>query len=150
MAEGHARVGARFKTGGDGLEELNGAPEAWRDMYAGQRVLVTGASGFIGRWVCRMLAAARAEIALVVPAEGGLSELLPAYGIRGTHVVADLSVEGEFERVGGTRTIQVDARVIAATHKDLHRAIDEGSFGADLFYRLNVFPLAIPPLKAER
>jgi transcriptional regulator with GAF, ATPase, and Fis domain len=58
--------------------------------------------------------------------------------------------EGEFERVGGTRTIQVDARVIAATNRDLHRAIDEGSFGADLFYRLNVFPIRLPPLRARK
>ena len=58
--------------------------------------------------------------------------------------------EGEFERVGGTRTIQVDARVIAATNKDLHRAVDEGSFGADLFYRLNVFPIRLPPLRARK
>ena len=58
--------------------------------------------------------------------------------------------EGEFERVGGTRTIHVDARVIAATNKDLHRAVDEGSFGADLFYRLNVFPIRLPPLRARK
>lgn len=58
--------------------------------------------------------------------------------------------EGEFERVGGTRTIQVDARVIAATNKDLNRAVDDGSFGADLFYRLSVFPIRLPPLRARK
>jgi len=58
--------------------------------------------------------------------------------------------EGEFERVGGTRTIQVDARIIAASNKDLHRAVGEGSFGADLFFRLNVFPIHLPPLRARK
>lgn len=57
--------------------------------------------------------------------------------------------EGEFERVGGDRTIEVDARVIAATHRDLETAVREGEFRQDLFYRLNVFPLDLPPLRAR-
>jgi PAS domain S-box-containing protein len=55
--------------------------------------------------------------------------------------------EHEFERVGGTRRIRVDVRVIAATNRDLQAAIRTGSFRSDLFYRLHVFPIAIPPLR---
>jgi formate hydrogenlyase transcriptional activator len=55
--------------------------------------------------------------------------------------------EGEFERVGGNQTIRTDARVIAATNRDLEAAIAEGRFRSDLFFRLNVFPLTVPPLR---
>ncbi len=55
--------------------------------------------------------------------------------------------EQEFERVGGTRTIQVNARIISATHRDLEALIREGQFREDLYYRLNVFPLFLPPLR---
>ena len=55
--------------------------------------------------------------------------------------------EREFRRVGGAETVQVDARVIAATHVDLEQRIDEGAFRADLYYRLNVFPIRVPPLR---
>lgn len=55
--------------------------------------------------------------------------------------------ERQFERVGGTRTIDADVRVIAATHKDLESMIEEGEFREDLYYRLNVFPIEIPPLR---
>jgi two-component system, NtrC family, response regulator AtoC len=58
--------------------------------------------------------------------------------------------EREFERVGGTQPIQVDVRVIAATNRDLSSAIKEGRFRADLFYRLNVIPISLPPLKDRR
>ena len=55
--------------------------------------------------------------------------------------------EGEFERVGGTNTIKVDVRVIAATNRDVADEVREGNFRSDLYYRLNVFPLEILPLR---
>jgi formate hydrogenlyase transcriptional activator len=55
--------------------------------------------------------------------------------------------EREFERVGGSQTVAVDVRVIAATNADLSAAVAEGSFRQDLFYRLNVFPIQIPALR---
>jgi PAS domain S-box-containing protein len=58
--------------------------------------------------------------------------------------------EYEFERVGGTRRIRADVRVIAATNRDLQGAIRAGSFRSDLFYRLHVFPIEIPPLRERR
>ncbi len=58
--------------------------------------------------------------------------------------------EREFERVGGGQPIRVDVRVVAATNRDLEATIAAGSFRSDLFYRLNVFPIAIPPLRERR
>lgn len=55
--------------------------------------------------------------------------------------------EGEIERVGGTETIKIDVRVIASTKKNLKEMVAEGKFREDLFYRLNVFPINIPPLR---
>jgi len=58
--------------------------------------------------------------------------------------------EREFERLGGTRTIKVDVRLVAATNRDLRAALEEGTFREDLYYRLNVVPIDIPPLRDHK
>jgi two-component system nitrogen regulation response regulator NtrX len=58
--------------------------------------------------------------------------------------------QGEFERVGGSETIRVDVRVIAATNKDLRKRVEQGQFREDLFFRLNVIPIVSPPLRDRR
>jgi formate hydrogenlyase transcriptional activator len=56
----------------------------------------------------------------------------------------------EFERLGSNRTVRVDLRLIAATNRDLSQRVADGSFRSDLFYRLNVFPIRMPPLRSRR
>jgi Nif-specific regulatory protein len=58
--------------------------------------------------------------------------------------------EKEFERVGGSETIKTDARIIAATNRDLEALVETGTFRQDLYYRLNVFPILIPPLRERK
>jgi len=58
--------------------------------------------------------------------------------------------EGEFERVGGTKTIKIDVRIIAATNRHLKQEVDRGTFREDLWYRLNVFPITAPPLRQRK
>ena len=58
--------------------------------------------------------------------------------------------EREFQRLGGTRVLRTDARVVAATNRDLQRAMQQGQFREDLFYRLNVFAIRLPPLRDRR
>ncbi len=57
--------------------------------------------------------------------------------------------EKEFERVGGNKTIQVKVRVLATTNRNLLKEVEKGNFREDLYYRLNVFPIAVPPLRVR-
>lgn len=75
-----------------------------------------------------------------------ISEMHPALQAKLLHVLQD----GEFARLGGKRDIAVDVRVLAATNKPLERAVEEGIFREDLFYRLNVVTVHIPPLRERR
>ncbi|HBK56102.1 MAG TPA: sigma-54-dependent Fis family transcriptional regulator, partial [Xanthomonadales bacterium] len=72
-----------------------------------------------------------------------IGDLSPAMQVKLLRVLQ----ERRFERVGGNQTIACDARIIAATHRDLEARIEEGLFREDLFYRLNVFPIEMPPLR---
>src|SRR3954454_12779367 len=72
-----------------------------------------------------------------------IGDLTPAVQVKLLRVLQERS----FERVGGSKTLTVDIRLIAATNRDLEKEVDEGRFRQDLFFRLNVVPLALPPLR---
>ncbi|MCA1635952.1 MAG: sigma-54 dependent transcriptional regulator [Acidobacteria bacterium] len=75
-----------------------------------------------------------------------IGELTPAVQVKLLRVLQERS----FERVGGTRTLEVDIRLIAASNRDLEEAVEQGTFRRDLFYRLNVVPLHLPSLRDRR
>jgi two-component system response regulator HydG len=75
-----------------------------------------------------------------------IGEISPAVQVKLLRVLQD----GKFERLGGTRTIDADVRIIAATNKDLHREVEERRFREDLFYRLNVINIHVPPIKERK
>ncbi|MEK6572324.1 MAG: sigma 54-interacting transcriptional regulator, partial [Bacteroidota bacterium] len=72
-----------------------------------------------------------------------VGEISPGTQIRLLRVLQ----EGEFQRVGGTDSIRVDVRIISATNQNLEELVQKGRFRQDLFYRLNVFPIHVPPLR---
>jgi len=75
-----------------------------------------------------------------------IGELSPAIQSKLLRVLQD----GDFERVGGTKTLSSNARIIAATNRPLLKSVESGAFRSDLYYRLNVFPIEIPPLRQRR
>ncbi len=96
--------------------------------------------------------AIRTRIGRFEQAHGGtvfldeIGEMSPHLQVKILRVLQDR----QFERIGGNRTIKVDIRVIAATNRDLFQLVQEGKFREDLFYRLNVIPIKIPPLRERR
>jgi len=72
-----------------------------------------------------------------------VAEMSPSVQVKLLRVVQ----EGEFERLGGTASVRVDVRLVAATNRDLRREVEAGRFREDLFYRLNVVPISLPPLR---
>lgn len=75
-----------------------------------------------------------------------IGDMSPSLQVKLLRVLA----EGEIDRVGGTRSIKIDIRIISATNKHLENAIEEGKFREDLFYRLNVIPICLPPLRERK
>jgi transcriptional regulator with GAF, ATPase, and Fis domain len=110
------------------------------------------ASGLFGHEKGSFTGAVQRRVGWFEMAEGGTIFLDEVGELPMETQIALLRVlqEREFERVGGTRSIQTNVRVVAATNRDLRAAIAAGTFRSDLFYRLNVFPIEMPPLRERR
>ena len=108
------------------------------ELFGHEKGAFTGA---IGRKIGRFELANGATIFL-----DEIGELPPDLQVKLLRVIQ----EGELERLGGNRTIKVDARLIAATNRNLLEEVQNGRFREDLWYRLNVFPITVPPLKQRR
>lgn len=105
------------------------------ELFGHERGSFTGATALRKGWF------ERADRGTLFLDECG--ELPPAAQVRLLRILQD----GTFERVGGERQIHVDVRVVAATHRNLHAMVGEGTFREDLWYRLAVFPIELPPLR---
>jgi formate hydrogenlyase transcriptional activator len=75
-----------------------------------------------------------------------IGELAPPLQAKLLRLVQD----GEFERLGSARALKVDVRIIAATNRDLEAEVRQGAFREDLWYRLHIFPITLPPLRQRR
>ena len=86
------------------------------------------------------------RVALAMKLLDEIGDVIPSVQVKLLRVLQ----EREFERLGGTKTIKVDVRVVAATNQDLRAALEQGTFREDLYYRLNVVPVNIPALRERK
>ena len=136
---------AERRRGADDLFEHGGAV----DIFAQRQILITHA--LFGHEKGAFTGALQRRLGRFEAADGGTILLDEVADLPAEAQVALLRVlqEREIERVGSSHPIAVDVRVIVATNQDLEAAVARGAFREDLFYRLNVFPIAVPPLRAR-
>ncbi|MBN1828928.1 MAG: sigma-54-dependent Fis family transcriptional regulator [Deltaproteobacteria bacterium] len=109
-------------------------------------------SEFFGHEKGAFTGAIRSKMGRFELAQGGtifldeIGDMSPSLQVKVLRVIQ----EKQFERIGGTKTIETDVRIIAATHQNLEKAVEEKKFREDLFYRINVIPIHVPPLRDHR